>query len=122
MKPRIRNPLGVQVVIILISLALWVSPSPGQPPLPDIQEAEQRFSQGLVLYFSADYAGAIEAFEEASQLKPDEARTYYFMGYAYYEMGDDMERARAAFEKAFEIDKDYQPPSPSQRMEQGGIQ
>jgi Flp pilus assembly protein TadD len=106
------------MILVAVGLIFWTSPSLMGQPLPDIEAAEKRFSQGLSFYFRADYPGAVRAFEESAQLKPDEARTYYFLGYAYYEMGE-IERARAAFSKAYEIDKDYQPPSPSRRAHQG---
>ena len=103
------------LIVILLGLILWTGLSIAQPLS---KTAEKQFNQGLVLYFSGDYQEAIRAFEEVIALNQNSAKVYYFLGYSYYEI-QDTEKAREAFSKVFELDKDFKPPRRADRIDKG---
>ncbi|MBI3595988.1 MAG: tetratricopeptide repeat protein [Nitrospirae bacterium] len=74
----------------------------------DADAAKQHFNTGLELYFKQDYKAAIKEFEAASEIDPENANAYYFMGYSYYKLKD-MKKAREVFDQAYEADTKYSP-------------
>jgi len=74
----------------------------------DATAATQHFNAGLDLYFKQDYKEAIKEFEAAAEIDPENANSYYFMGYSYYKLKD-MNKAREVFEQAYEADTKYSP-------------
>lgn len=80
-------------------------------PLFDRAAATRHFERGLELYAGRNYAGAAEAFQEANRLDPEYAAPLYFLGYAYYKLRE-LDRARAVFEQAYQIDRHFSPVPP----------
>jgi hypothetical protein len=85
-------------------------PVQGQETLPapsrsgsDSLAAADLFNQGMILLGQSDYRGAVRALEKSIGLDPEDAWTYYYLGYAYYEM-EALSKARAAFSRAYELD------------------
>jgi tetratricopeptide (TPR) repeat protein len=66
------------------------------------------FKDALNRYYRGDYSGAVEEFQEVIEAHPNDAAAYYYMGYAYQEMGD-YPAAREAFRKVYEIDPNFVP-------------
>jgi len=84
------------------------------PPDSDSLAAADQFNQGMILLGQSDYAGAARALEKSIGLDPEDAWTYYYLGYAYYEM-EELSKARAAFSRAYDLDPRFTPrlPAPS---------
>ncbi|RJQ16408.1 MAG: tetratricopeptide repeat protein [Nitrospiraceae bacterium] len=65
------------------------------------------------LYFQGRMEEAISLMKGHAEGNPD-ARTYYFIGYAYYKMKK-MDMAREYFDKAYQIDPFYVPAVPKEK-------
>jgi tetratricopeptide (TPR) repeat protein len=78
----------------------------------DAQASNEHFERGLSLYFEKDYSKAIEEFNEAVRIDPENARAFYFLGYAYYKQKE-FDKSREAFDTAYEMDSRYSPVSPA---------
>ena len=74
----------------------------------DTRAADEQFNSGLKSYFEKAYEEAIQEFEEAIRFNPGNANAYYFIGYSYYQLNQ-MDRAVAAFDQAYEINSNYTP-------------
>lgn len=92
---------------ILLTISVGLTSAFGDE-LFDTDAAKQHFNAGLGLYFKLDYKNAIKEFEEATQIDPENANAYYFMGYSYYRLKD-MQKAREVFAQAYEVDSKYSP-------------
>ena len=98
-------------------------PVHGQETLPasspsdsDSLAAADQFNQGMILLGQSDYAGAARALEKSIGLDPEDAWTYYYLGYAYYQM-EELSKARAAFSRAYELDPRFTPRFPHLGLE-----
>ncbi len=69
---------------------------------------ETGFREALHLYYQGDVRKAILAFREVIVSDPENAAAYYYLGYAYQDLGDFSE-ARKAFRKTYEIDPNFLP-------------
>lgn len=76
--------------------------------ISDARAAGDLFNQGMSLFSQSDYGGAVGALEKSIGLDPESAWTYYYLGYAYYEM-EEFSKARAAFSRAYELDPRFTP-------------
>ena len=88
------------IALLLTTVTLWA----GQDGL----------APALHLYFSKDYPAAVESFKQAIAEDPNNAAAYYYLGYAFQEMGD-YPAAREAFTKAYEINPDFLPDVPGRK-------
>jgi Tfp pilus assembly protein PilF len=91
-----------------ITLLLHTPVNGNAQDLFDTKASETRFQSGLQLYFQKDYPEAIREFQNAVSINPDDARSYYFMGYSYYQLRD-MEKAQDSFDMAYQLDPRYSP-------------
>ena len=87
--------------------------SAAQEDLFDTKAAGALYEQGMNHLRSNKLEEAITAFEESLSIAPD-ARTYYFLGYAYYLKGksgdiDSRKKAMESFEQAYELEPDFSP-------------
>ena len=69
-----------------------------------IEPAKQKYDNALVLFHKNDYAGAINLFDEAIQLNPNYANSYYYRGWSYRKIGNE-QKAQEGFAKAEELRK-----------------
>jgi tetratricopeptide (TPR) repeat protein len=76
----------------------------------DVQSADEHFNKGLNIYYAKDYTEAIQEFTEAIRINPQNAKAYYFIGYAYYKQGN-FSKATEAFKMAYELKSGYRPTS-----------
>ena len=60
---------------------------------------------GLAYYWQGDYKAAIENYDEALALAPDDSLYYFNRGYAHY-YNDDGTAAEADFERYLELEPD----------------
>jgi tetratricopeptide (TPR) repeat protein len=97
--------------LCLIFLGLAAS-STAAEELFDTRAADEHFNRGLTLYFSQEYEGAIEEFEEVLKINPDAAKAYYFIGYSYYKLKE-FPKANEAFDQAYQINSRYSPIRPT---------
>ncbi len=74
----------------------------------DLNASQTHFQNGLQYYFQSQYPAAIHEFQEALSINPDDARSYYFLGYAYYRLGE-LEKAQEAFDQAYQLNPQYSP-------------
>jgi len=74
----------------------------------DTKAADAHFQQGLKLYFKQQYGEAIKEFDEAVKIDPENAKSYYFIGYSYYKLKN-MPKAMETFEQAYRLDQRYSP-------------
>ena len=74
----------------------------------DVDLSDRYFNDGLNYYFSQEYPAAVLEFEESIRINPDNAKAYYFIGYAYYRDGE-YKKASEAFETAYELNREYSP-------------
>ena len=95
----------IGAVLLMISVGLA---SAAADELFDADTAKLHFNAGLDFYFKKDYKNAIQEFQEAAEIDPENANAYYFMGYAYYKLKD-MKKAMEVFDQAYEADAKYSP-------------
>lgn len=74
----------------------------------DLNASQAHFQSGLQYYFQSQYPAAIHEFQEALSINPDDARSYYFLGYAYYRLRE-LEKAQEAFDQAYQLNPQYSP-------------
>jgi len=106
-----------RVKMIAISLAMMLGGVPAvshaQNELFDTRAASTHVEKGVALLKAKSYDAAISEFEEAAAIYPD-AESYYYLGYAYYMKsrqgdGDNRNKSRENFEKAYELDPGFAP-------------
>jgi tetratricopeptide (TPR) repeat protein len=68
-------------------------------------EAASALGEGISLFRSGDFEGAVEAFRRAVELDPDNAQAYVSLGSAYLRINRPAEAARA-FRRASDLDPD----------------
>jgi len=71
-----------------------------------IQEARNKFEQGILYFEQGKFEEAIEAFEAVLKEKPDFAEGYYNLGMVFLRKGEN-ENAEKAMAKAIEIKPDF---------------
>lgn len=96
------------MAVWLLAWVLLAPPSALAEELFDLNASQTHFQNGLQYYFQNQYPAAIQEFEEALGFNPDDARSYYFIGYAYYRLGE-MEKAQEAFDQAYQLNPQYSP-------------
>jgi hypothetical protein len=92
-------------------------PAPN-PSASDNLAAADLFNQGMSLFGQSDYGGAVRALEKSIGLDAESAWTYYYLGYAYYQM-EQFSKARAAFSRAYELDPRFTPRLPASSSDAG---
>ncbi len=103
----------MKVLVIAFTLVGWLGlHSVSAEELFDVRLADQHFNSGLNFYFKNDYLGAIEEFQEAVRINPENAKAYYFIGYSYYKRGH-FSKATEAFKTSYGLDTDYSPIPPA---------
>jgi tetratricopeptide (TPR) repeat protein len=100
------RPFAIALMIVGLSSVQVFSTE----ELFDVQSADEYFNKGLNIYYMKDYTAAIQEFTEAIRINPQNAKAYYFIGYAYYKQGN-FSKATEAFEMAYELKLDYSPTS-----------
>ena len=84
------------------------NPSKGDGMPESVQEAVRtHLGRGRACLDKGKYDDAIEDYDKAIALAPNDAIAYYNRGVAYYEKGD-KEQAIADFRKALEINPSYE--------------
>lgn len=101
------RPLSIALIII----GFLASQVFSTEELFDVKSADEHYNKGLNIYFQKNYTVAIQEFTEAIRINPQNAKAYYFIGYAYYKQGK-FSKATEAFEMAYELENDYSPTSP----------
>ena len=98
------SAIGVWILalVLLAPTGTWAE------ELFDLNASEAHFQKGLQYYFQNHYPTAIPEFQEAVRINPDDARSYYFLGYSYYRLGE-MEKAQEAFDQAYQLNPQYSP-------------
>lgn len=86
---------------ILLALGAASISQTAQAQRPD--EATANFNRGKVLFDKSDFAGAIDSFSKAIELKPAWAEPYFRRGYAR-RMHGELNAAVQDFDKATELD------------------
>lgn len=74
-------------------------------PVPTIDRSRP---EGLPEYFSSEFGDAAQRLEDTLAQHPDSAAAHYYLGYAFYMMGD-LKRSREGFTRAYEIDPSFTP-------------
>lgn len=74
-------------------------------PVPTIDRSRP---EGLPEYFSNEYGDAAQRLEDTLSQHPDSAAAHYYLGYAFYMMGN-LQRSREGFTRAYEIDPAFTP-------------
>jgi Flp pilus assembly protein TadD len=64
--------------------------------------------EGLRHLYARDYGNAVNSFAAAAEADPQDPAARYYLGYAYYRMGD-FGQARTAFAEAYRIDPHFSP-------------
>ncbi len=96
------------MMLLLLPAGAWAE------TLFDEKAADTQFQNGLNFHYQGQYQQAIQHFEAATMINPDDPRPYYFLGYAYYQLRN-MQKAQEAFEQAYQTNPDYSPqPIPAQ--------
>jgi cytochrome c-type biogenesis protein CcmH/NrfG len=70
-------------------------------------DAETWYHLGLLKYLEAEYADAIMAFCNATELQQDMYDAWYYLGRSYYYGPHDYEKAKIALQKCVEYDPNY---------------
>lgn len=74
------------------------------------EKAELLITSGSILYNTGEFSEAIERFESALEMKHDDMmlleRNYWYLGNAYFQVNQ-LDEAKAALEKAFELNGAY---------------
>ena len=94
---------------IIVAIVGWLTlQGTSAEELFDVESANQRFNTGLTLYFQENYTEAISEFREAIQINPENAKAFYFIGYALYKSGE-FEEASRAFDMSYQLESKYSP-------------
>jgi Tfp pilus assembly protein PilF len=99
--------LRIAMAVWMLAMVLWATGT-GAEELFDLNASQTHFQNGLQFYFQNQYPAAVHEFQEALSINPDDARSYYFLGYAFYRLGE-MEKAREAFDQAYQLNPQYSP-------------
>ena len=102
------------LTLVITALVIMVA-APAFPAeeLFDTATATKHTEQGITFLKAKKYDAAIKEFEESAAVNPD-AEAYYYLGYAYYLKGrkgdgENREKSRENFDKAYEIDPNFSP-------------
>jgi Flp pilus assembly protein TadD len=95
-------------MVWVMTLVLLVPTGLGAEELFDLHAAEAHVQKGLQHYFQKQYVDAIREFQETLNINPDDVRSYYFLGYSYYQLRE-MEKAQQAFDQAYRLNPQYTP-------------
>jgi Flp pilus assembly protein TadD len=82
--------------------------APEAAPAPANQALRPEVAEGIRRLNARDYADAVRSLTAAVGSDPTDAAARYYLGYAYYRMGD-FSQARAAFAGAYRADPHYSP-------------
>ena len=106
-----------RVIFLIMAVAVIIFQNglsaAAQEDLFDTKAAGALYEQGMNNLRGSKLEEAIAAFEESLSIAPD-ARTYYFLGYAYYLKGktgdiDSRKKSLESFEQAYELDPNFTP-------------
>ena len=97
-----KRMVWIMTLVLLVPTGLWAE------ELFDLNAAETHFQKGLQHYFQKQYSDAIQEFQETISINPDDARSYYFVGYSYYQLRE-MDKAQEAFDQAYQLNPQYTP-------------
>jgi tetratricopeptide (TPR) repeat protein len=101
------------LVMVLTVFTFQTGLSAAEEDVFDTKAASALYEKGLNHLNNKKLDEAVTAFEDSLSIAPD-ARTYYFLGYAYYlkgKSGDDESRKKSieSFEQAYELDPSFTP-------------
>jgi tetratricopeptide (TPR) repeat protein len=108
--------MKMKPVLLAAAIALVVmTPLRGQADeeLFDTKAAAQHLDKGIAFLKAKNIDSAIKEFDAAAEINPD-AEAYYYLGYAYYlkartSDGENRNKSRENFERAYEIDPNFSP-------------
>ncbi len=83
-----------------------VETSPSKTPVEDAVRAENYVADGIELYKTGKYDGAIQKWNKALRIIPDDAEVHNFAGTAYHKLGM-LDSAISAYKKAVLLEPDY---------------
>ena len=111
--------------VILVAAALGAAPhdpsaqtlkTTEAAPAAAASEAQAHIDAGLKAYKRRRFAQAAAELQKAVEADPSSAAAHFYLGYAYYKMGEpslrmneNKEKAKAEFAKAFELDPTFTP-------------
>jgi len=76
----------------------------------EVEQAELLITSGSILYNAGRFTEAIERFENANELNYEDMmlreRNYWYLGNAYFQINE-LDKAKVALEKAFELNGAY---------------
>lgn len=95
--------------------AMAVTPAPAAPAAAS-GAAEPALAAGIAAFRKKRFAAARDAFEKAAAADPQSAAAAYYLGYAYYKLGEpsrrmdtNKQKSRELFAKAFGLDPAFRP-------------
>jgi tetratricopeptide (TPR) repeat protein len=107
--------------------ALEATAAPGSEAAPMTAapgEAEGHIKAGLKAFIRGRFSSAREEFQEAYDLAPQSAAAAFYLGYAYYKLGEptrrmdsNKQRAKELFVAAYDLDPAFQPVWGSRKSE-----
>jgi tetratricopeptide (TPR) repeat protein len=87
-----------------------------EKPSPPPGAAASHLDAGIAAFKKRRFAAAREEFEKAEAADPKSAAAAYYLGYAYYKLGEpskrmnaNKEKAKELFAKAFSLDPAFRP-------------
>ena len=95
--------------------AMAVTPAPAAPAAAS-GAAEPALAAGIAAFRKKRFAAARDAFEKAVAADPQSAAAAFYLGYAYYKLGEpsrrmdaNKQKSRELFAKAFSLDPAFRP-------------
>jgi Flp pilus assembly protein TadD len=109
MAPEAAAPEAGTATIVMAEPAAQTAPAMATEPAPEAAPVlGPAVAEGVKRLNAGDAAGAVERLRAAADADPGNAAARYYLGYAFYRMGD-FARARRAFTAAYQADPDFSP-------------
>jgi Flp pilus assembly protein TadD len=116
MAPEAAAPETGTATIVMAEPAAQPAPQATPPVSSEPAEAAPvlgpAVAEGVKRLNAGDAAGAVERLRAAAAADPGNAAARYYLGYAFYRMGD-FAQARAAFTAAYRADPGFSPVPPA---------
>lgn len=95
-----RHYFFVTILIFFLLFVPWVSVAQNNP-------VAALFREAIIAYERQDYPTAIQYFEKAIQLNPENVAAYNFVALAYKQSGASVEKVETILKRAIQIDSSY---------------